>query len=94
MVRVQAEEQNFKLTPKMWYLYILDCDKKYFYVGITTDLNNRLQQHQNGQSKFTKRFKEITLVYAEEFGNKEDAAVREKEIKGWSRKKKLELIRG
>jgi len=78
----------------MWYLYILNCDNKCFYIGITTDLNNRIRQHQSGQSTFTKRFKKIALVYIEEFENKKDAVAREKEMKGWSRKKKLELIKG
>jgi putative endonuclease len=78
----------------MWYLYILNCDNDYFYVGITTDLNNRLQQHQNGRSKFTKRFGKITLVYTEKLEERKDAVTREKEIKGWSRKKKQDLIKG
>jgi putative endonuclease len=85
---------KFQISPKMWYLYILNCDNDYFYVGITTDLNNRLQQHQNGQSKFTKRFEKITLVYTEKLEERKDAVAREKEIKGWSRKKKQDLIKG
>jgi len=78
----------------MWYLYILNCDNNYFYVGITTDLDNRLQQHQNGQSRFTKRFKKVVLVYTEKFENKKDAVAQEKTIKGWSRNKKIDLIKG
>jgi len=78
----------------MWKLYILNCDNKYFYTGITTNLDNRFKQHCNKQSKFTRRFKRITLVYAEEFKNKKDAVTRERKIKGWNRRRKIELIAG
>jgi putative endonuclease len=76
----------------MWVLYILSLDNKYLYTGITNDLENRLRQHKNGQSKFTKRFKEIELIYTENFETKTEAVKREREIKGWSRKKKIEKL--
>jgi len=78
----------------MWKLYILNCDNKYFYTGITTNLDNRFKQHRNKQSKFTKRFNKIVLVYTEEFENKKDAVARERKIKGWNKRKKIELIVG
>ncbi len=78
----------------MWKLYILNCDNKYFYTGITTNLDNRFKQHRNKQSKFTKRFNKIVLVYTEEFESKKDAVARERKIKGWNKRKKIELIAG
>ena len=64
----------------MWYLYI--CDKcGQLYTGITTDTKNRMRQHGNAK-----------LLYIEEYKDKKTAAKREREIKGWRREKKLDLI--
>jgi putative endonuclease len=76
----------------MWVVYLLLGNQKIIYTGITDDLKNRLRQHKNGQSKFTKRFKEIELIYTENFETKTKAAKREREIKGWSRNKKIEKL--
>jgi len=65
----------------MWILYILYCDNKCYYIGITTDLSNRLYQHQNKISFYTKRFKKIKLVYTEKYRFKVDAEKRERQIK-------------
>jgi len=64
----------------MWYLYICNRNGQ-LYTGITTDLNNRMRQHNNAE-----------LLYIEGFQSKKDVAKREREIKGWRRDKKLELI--
>ncbi len=77
----------------MWYLYILLCDKEYYYTGITFDLDRRIRQHKEGSSFFTKRYKEIKLVYWEKHFSKHEAALREKEVKGWRKEKKEALIR-
>jgi predicted GIY-YIG superfamily endonuclease len=64
-----------------WFLYI--CEKKErLYVGITTDISNRLRQHGNPK-----------LLYREGPLTKTEAVRREKQVKGWSREKKLKLIR-
>jgi len=68
-------------------VYILLCDDKTYYVGITTDLSNRLFQHRNGDSFYTKRFKQLDLVYREELANQIEAEKRERQIKKWSRAK-------
>ncbi len=78
----------------MWYLYILLCDKKTFYIGITNDLEKRLQEHKNKKSFFTKKFSTLEIIHKETFTNKFEAAKREKQLKGWSRKKKEWLING
>ncbi len=78
----------------MYYIYILVCDKAFFYVGLTTDIETRLVQHQKHQSPHTKRYTEVELAYSEKFIKRSDAEQREKQLKGWSRAKKNALIIG
>lgn len=73
---------------------MLLCDGKTFYVGITTDLVNRINQHIKKQSFFTKKFSQIKLVYCEQYQTEKEAVAREKQINGWSRAKKQMLIDG
>ncbi len=80
------------MNNEIWYVYMLLCDQKTFYVGITADLVNRIKQHKNKQSFFTKKFSDIKLIYCERYQNKHQAAIREKQIKGWSTEKKQMLI--
>ncbi len=77
-----------------WYLYILLCDKQTFYVGITSNIDKRLNEHKSGRPLFTRKFADIKLVYKEEFENKEKALQREIQLKGWSHAKKNALIKG
>ena len=77
------------------YMYILKCANGSYYTGSTIDLERRLEQHKNGEgAKFTKKHLPVELVYVEEFSKIEDAFYREKQIQGWSRKKKEALIAG
>ena len=78
---------------KKFYIYILKCEDSYLYIGITNSLQRRLLQHQVGQCKLTKNRGKIKLVYCQEFSSRSYAAVKEKEIKGWRREKKDELIK-
>jgi predicted GIY-YIG superfamily endonuclease len=66
----------------MWCVYIIE-KRGDFYTGITTNLENRLRQHGN-----------TPLLYKETFQNKHQAARRERQIKGYSRAKKQDLIKG
>lgn len=75
------------------YTYILQCSDGSFYTGSTIDLNLRLQQHQNGEgANHTKKHLPVKLIYFERHSRIQDAFYREKQIQGWSRKKKLALI--
>ena len=77
------------------YIYILRCANGSYYTGSTTDLEKRIWQHQNGEgANFTKAHLPIELVYVEEFPRIDEAFCREKQIQGWSRKKKEALING
>jgi len=76
-------------------MYILECGNGQFYTGSTKNLNRRLAQHQAGEgANFTKKHLPVKLVYFEEYDRIDVAFYREKQIQGWSRKKKLALING
>jgi putative endonuclease len=77
------------------YMYILQCSNGQYYTGSTIDLERRLAQHQNGEgANFTKKHLPVKLVYYEVFQRIEEAFYREKQVQGWSRKKKEALING
>lgn len=78
----------------MWYVYLLLCDQKTFYIGITNNLTNRIKRHKDKNSFFTKKFSDIRLAYCEKYKTKKEAILREGQIKGWSRVKKQMLIDG
>jgi predicted GIY-YIG superfamily endonuclease len=65
-----------------WYTYIIEKRGK-LYVGITTDMENRMRQHSDAKP-----------LYFEGPMTKAEALKRERDLKGWSRKKKLLLISG
>ena len=75
------------------YVYIL-TNKLHtvLYVGVTTSLSRRMKEHAAGQSAFTRRYNVHKLIYAEEYSVIRDAIAREKQIKSWSRKRKMELV--
>jgi putative endonuclease len=75
------------------YMYILECADESYYTGSTIDLERRLSQHQNGEgANHTKKRLPVKLVYFEEFDRIDKAFYREKQVQGWSRKKKQALI--
>jgi len=78
----------------MWYVYMLFCDEKIFYVGMTNNLKKRIKQHKTKESFFTKKFSKISPVYCEKYSTKHQAATREKQLKEWGRAKKQMLIDG
>ena len=75
-----------------WYLYLLLCDQKTYYVGITNDPLTRFTQHINKESFHTSKFSDLKFVYAKQYRDKYEAARREKQLKGWSHTKKQKLI--
>jgi putative endonuclease len=79
----------------MAWVYILKCADGSFYVGSTTYLEARLQQHQRGEgAQYTKKRRPVELVFAFEFEAVDEAFYMEKKIQGWSRAKRLALIEG
>lgn len=73
---------------------MLLCDQKIFYVGITNQISNRFKQHLNKKSFYTKQFSDLKFAYAEKYQTQDEAAKREKQLKGWSKTKKQMLIDG
>ena len=77
------------------YMYILLCSDDSYYTGSTTELAERVNQHQCGEgAKYTKSRLPVELVYYEEFDRIDLAFAREHQIKKWTRKKKKALIDG
>jgi putative endonuclease len=62
------------------------------YVGVTTDLGRRLEEHRRGLSIHTAQYNIVRLVYIESFDTAPDAIAREKQLKKWRREKKIALI--
>jgi len=78
-----------------WYVYIIRCTDNSYYTGMTWQPDKRWQQHLSRLgSKYTAKYKAKEVVYTEEFTDLEEARLREKQIKGWTRSKKEKLIRG
>ncbi len=74
-------------------MYIMTNNSGTLYVGVTNNLERRLQEHREAAtSGFTKRYKLTRLVYIESTPDVRAAIQREKEIKGWVRRKKIALI--
>ena len=65
-----------------------------YYIGVTNDIENRLLQHNTGydESCYTYLRRPVELKYSETFTDINQAITREKQLKGWSRKKKQALI--
>ncbi len=79
---------------KSYWVYILSSRSGTLYVGVTNDLILRLAEHRSGLVEgFTSKYGVNRLVYYEETSDVWVALAREKQIKGWRRKKKVELIR-
>ena len=81
-----------------YYIYILtNKHRSTFYIGITNNLRIRLAQHREnikiGAKTFAAKYNIEFLVHYEKFNWVHDAIAREKELKGWKRDKKLDLIR-
>ena len=86
-------------------VYILQCANGQYYVGSTTNMIDRLKEHQidDGSTgsprgykgaKFTKAHLPVKLVYTEEFEDEHKGRMREQQLHGWSHAKKDALIRG
>src|SRR6516165_2803993 len=92
-VVIPREARNLLLKEWRFYVYILASKSRRLYTGMTNWLFRRVMEHKSGEVEgFTKRYKINRLVYYEEFKYVRNCIAREKEIKGWSREKKVALI--
>ena len=77
-----------------FHVYILQCSDGSYYTGHTDDLERRLEIHNSGEMDgYTKNRRPLRLVFLQEFPTRDEAFATERQIKGWSRKKKEAIIR-
>ena len=85
--------EQITTSMKNWLVYILRCRDDTLYTGITNDLENRLQSHNEKRgARYTRARLPVTLVYQEEATSRSQASRREAAIKKLTRQKKLKLI--
>ena len=79
---------------KSYYVYILtNWNNKVLYIGVTGNINRRIYEHKNKLADgFTKKYNITKLVYVEETNEIKSAIEREKQLKGWNRVKKDQLV--
>ena len=81
-------------TLRTFFVYIMSNNSMTLYTGVTNNLQQRTADHKNGVgSEFTARYHFDRCVYFETFESILDAIAREKQIKGWTRAKKIALIK-
>jgi putative endonuclease len=79
---------------KPGYTYIIGSPTGILYIGVTSDIYTRVQQHKNGTFEgFSKEHGCTRLLYYEQHEDISQSIAREKQLKGWRREKKLNLIR-
>ncbi|MDF0604520.1 GIY-YIG nuclease family protein [Neisseriaceae bacterium TC5R-5] len=81
---------------KPFWVYIVQCANGCYYTGHTDNLGQRLAQHIAGAipSCYTFKHRPVTLVFSQACTSREEALTAERQIKGWSRKKKEAMMRG
>jgi len=78
---------------RTFFVYIMGSRLGVLYIGVTNDLERRVQEHRAGLTPgFTKKYKVRRLLYFEQFDKPGEVIAREKQLKGWTRARKLDLI--
>jgi len=78
---------------RVYYVYIMASRSRVLYTGVTNDLPRRVDEHKRGvNAGFTSRYRITRLVYFEEFADIRDAIAREKEVKSWTRTRRVGLV--
>lgn len=78
----------------MWFVYILLSEDGSLYTGYSNNLDQRFSDHRNGKGgHYTRSHKPIKLIYQETFNTQSEALKRERQIKGWSRQKKIKILK-
>jgi predicted GIY-YIG superfamily endonuclease len=80
---------------QQFWVYMVRCSDGNIYVGHTDNLEARITAHNLGTFKgYTYTRRPVTLIYGEVFGTREEAFHAERQVKGWTRAKKLALVAG
>ncbi len=100
--KIKVELLSFEMTnylkQKMkkqhrYFVYIMSSISKKIYIGVTNNLQRRINEHKEGKIEgFTRKYKIKRLVYYEETNDIRWAIKREKQLKSWGREKKIKLI--
>ena len=78
---------------RTYYVYIMTNNSRTLYTGVTNNLERRVYEHKKGSVRgFTKKYNIDKLVYYDSCPDVNEAIKREKQIKGWLRRKKIDLI--
>lgn len=78
----------------MYFVYLIECDDKSIYTGITKDVTRRFNEHKTGKGgHYTSSRQVVKILHTEQFKTRGKALKREFEIKSWPRTKKLILIK-
>lgn len=78
----------------MWFVYILLCEDRSLYTGYSNNIDQRFLDHKNGKGgHYTRSHKPIKLIYQEQFNTQSEALKREGQIKGWSKGKKIRILK-
>lgn len=77
-----------------WFVYILLCDQKTYYIGLTHNLEQRFNSHKIKKNIATKEFSDLRLAYHEQYPTRKEAERREQQLKRWTFAKKKALIEG
>lgn len=103
MSQINYPKPNFKYPsiecpepqPGLFYFYILECRDNSLYCGSSENLKNRKRDHDTGKAaKWTRERRPVQLVHFETYDSHLVAQRRERQVKGWIRKKKENLIMG
>ncbi len=80
-------------APTMYYLYILKSEVgNKIYIGSTSNIKRRLHEHNKGGTQSTRRFKPWYLLYSEEYKTKTEAIKRERQLKKWKNRQRIEKL--
>jgi len=80
-------------SQNQYYVYIMTNKSGTLYTGVTNNIKKRIDEHKNKLIEgFSKKYNITMLIYFETFGDINSAIAREKQIKGWLRNKKIDLI--
>lgn len=77
-----------------WWVYLLRCNDNSLYAGVTTDINRRVDEHNNSKlgAKYTRARRPVSLAYLEQADNKSIACKREYQIRHLTKLKKEQLV--
>lgn len=81
----------------IWHVYIIRCADGTLYTGVSTDVARRLGEHSSGSPKSAKYLRgrgPLELVYSRKVGDRSEALIEERRIKGMTRPQKIRLIGG